>query len=390
MTFLLSSQNAVEYLVGQGICTQEEQSLSKVEPKPAKNFNLLLSLPDGRKLLIKQERYNQDGKTAGEFLREWQIQEFFQRFSELSHISPWLSEVLRFDAEHSIIVFRYLDDYRDLLDFYDKENIFPTGITTTIGSILAKIHRLTLDRQEYRDFLAQSSDDVAINQASNLTRDLARIGPEVFGWVPVDGLKFFALYQRYDSLGKAIAELGTAIDPCCLTHNDLKLNNILLPINWERVSTEQPDSSIIRVIDWERAAWGDPACDVGTLIASYLQIWLYSLVTSNSIAIEESLRLATTPLELVQPSIAALAGAYFQHFPEILERRPDFLRRVVQFSGLALIEAIQATLQYQKSFGNTGVCMLQVAKTLLCRPEPSIATVFGMSASELIRRFSPT
>lgn len=390
MTFLLSSQNAVEYLVGQGICTHEEQSLSKVEPKPAKNFNLLLSLPDGRKLLIKQERYNQEGKTAGEFLREWRIQEFFQRFSDLIHISPWLSEVLRFDAEHSIIVFRYLDDYRDLSDFYDKENIFPIGITTTIGSILAKIHRLTLDRQEYRDFLAQSSDDVAINQASNLTRDLARIGPEVFGWVPVDGLKFFALYQRYDSLGKAIAELGTAFDPCCLTHNDLKLNNILLHIDWERAVSkpEQPDSSIIRVIDWERAAWGDPACDLGTLIASYLQIWLYSLVTSNSITIEESLRLATTPLELVQPSIAALAGAYFQHFPEILERRPDFLRRVVQFSGLALIETIQATLQHQKSFGNTGICMLQVAKTLLCRPEPSIATVFGMSASELIRRFS--
>jgi hypothetical protein len=40
-------------------------------------------------------------------------------------------------------------------------------------------------------------------------------------------------------------------------------------------------------------------------------------------------------------------------------------------------------MQYQKLFGNTGVCMLQVAKTLLCRPEQSIYTVFGTVESEL-------
>jgi thiamine kinase-like enzyme len=112
----------------------------------------------------------------------------------------------------------------------------------------------------------------------------------------------------------------------------------------------------VRVIDWERSTWGDPAFDLGTLIASYVQIWLGSLVISNSLSIEESLRLAATPLEQLQPSIAALTQAYFDTFPEILEHRPDFLRRVVQFAGFALIQQIQAMIQYQKSFGNTGNC----------------------------------
>nr|WP_317107356.1 hypothetical protein [Chroococcidiopsis sp. SAG 2025] len=60
---------------------------------------------------------------------------------------------------------------------------------------------------------------------------LEQIEPGVFGEVSSDGLKFFKLYQRYDSLGKAIASLGEAFEPCCLTHNALKLNNILLPKN---------------------------------------------------------------------------------------------------------------------------------------------------------------
>jgi hypothetical protein len=191
----------------------------------------------------------------------------------------------------------------------------------------------------------------------------------------MDGLKFYALYQRYDSLGKAIADIASAYTPSCFIHNDLKLNNILLHNDWEQNSNYQ--TSLIRLIDWERDSWGDPAFDLGAMVASYLQLWLSGLVVSQSIAIEEALQLAMIPLDKLQPSLTALASTYFAEFPEILEHRPDFLKRVVQAAGLSLINQILAMIQYQKTFNNTGICMLQVAKSLLCRPEQSIPTVFG-------------
>lgn len=389
MSFLLSSKNVFEYLSGKNLCTQEEHTLGKIELKSAKNFNLLLSLPEGRSLLVKQEPYTRDGEASGEFLREWRIPEFLQRFPERSHLRYWLPEVLYFDADNSIIVCNYLTDHCDLAEFYSKENVFPEVIATSIGEMLAAIHRATLDHQDYRSFFSEHLEG-EIMQTPNLSEGLERIGPEVFGQVPADGLKFFALYQRYDSLGKAIAELSSAFQPCCLTHNDLKLNNILLPLNWKQIvstTAEQSSSSIVRLrlIDWERSSWGDPAFDLGAIITSYLTIWLGSLIVSKSIGIEEALRLAIVPLELIQPSIAALTRAYIEHFPEIFQRRPDFLQRVMQFSGLSLIHVIQSMLQYQKSFDNTGICMLQVAKTLLCRPEIAIPTVFGVKESELVR-----
>jgi hypothetical protein len=372
MTFLLNHHNVFDYLVEH---CKSEQPLSKVEPVAAKNFNLLVTFGDGRKLLVKQERHNQEGKAAGEFLSEWRIQEFLQEFSELNHLRPFLPEVLHFDRENSIIVKSYLDDYRDLMDFYTKENSFNSEIAAAIGTMLATIHSETFNRQEYQDFFSKNRENSASDQVTSLIQGLERISPEIFGLVPADGLKFFALYQRYDSLGQAIAQLGSAFTPCCLTHNDLKLNNVLLHTNWEQAS-----NPIVRLIDWERSAWGDPAFDLGTVIGSYVQIWLGSLVISNSLSIDESLRLAITPLDKVQPSIFALIQAYFHKFPEILEYRPDFLHRVVQFAGFALIQQIQAMIQYQKSFGNTGIAMLQVAKTLLCRPEQSIPTIFGAAA----------
>jgi thiamine kinase-like enzyme len=375
MTFILSSQNVYEYLSTQGILTKRQREQLKVEPKPAKNFNLLLTLSENCQLLIKQERHNLEGKTAGEFQNEWRVRELFDRFSELNNIYPFISEVLHFNAADSIIVFRYLTDYRDLSVFYAKENTFPTEIAIAIARILATIHRSTYNNLTYRDFLAQKQEDSSEKHKSILTQGLERITPEIFGIIPMDGIKFYALYQRYDSLGKAIADISSAYTPSCFTHNDLKLNNILLHNHWERDANLQ--TSLIRLIDWERGSWGDPAFDLGAMVASYLQLWLSSLVVSQSIAIEEALQLAMIPLDKLQPSIAALINTYFAEFTTILERRPDFLKRVVQAAGLSLIQQILAMIQYQKTFNNTGICMLQVAKSLLCRPEQSIPSIFS-------------
>jgi hypothetical protein len=391
--FVLTSQNVFEYLVRQALCTDKEVSPIQIEPKFAKNFNLVVTWQDGRKLLVKQERCNLEGKTRHEFLNEWLLHEFFQEFPKLNTIRLLLPEIIHFDAEHSIAVFNYLSSYRDLADFYAKDNIFttalakrlPSRIADSIGATLAIIHRATWNRQEYRDFFSQNRGNIPIDKTFANIWALERITPEVFGQVPADSLKFFALYQRYDSLGKAIAELTSAMIPCCLTHNDLKLNNILLHNDWEEILSkpEPSNNSIIRLIDWERCTWGNPAFDLGILIASYLQIWLNSLVISSAIEIETSLANALIPLAQLQPSLAAIASSYFDNFPEIVESSPDFLRRVVQCSGLALIQYILATLQYQKTFGNTGICMLQVAKSLLCRPEQSISIVFGTAESAL-------
>lgn len=378
--FILSSDNVFKYLSQQNIKDSTKQNQSTVESLAAKNFNLLVTFPDNYKLLVKQERHNLEGETAGEFKSEYRIQEWLEQFPKQKSLRPFLPELLYFDAENSIIVFRYLDDYRDLMDFYAKESSFPLEISSAIGTLLATIHRDTYQQENHRQFFESEANSQGGNQVPRLIKGLERITPEIFSSVPGDALKFFALYQRYDSLGMAIAELGNAFTPACLTHNDLKLNNILLHTDWE-----QTDESIIRLIDWERNSWGDPAFDLGTLFASYIQIWLASLVISKSLSIEESLGLAMTPLEEVQPSIAALTKAYLETFPEILKHRPDFLIRVVQFTGFALIQQIQAMIQYQKSFGNTGIAMLQVAKSLLCRPERSLPTVFGKAVVEIVQ-----
>jgi hypothetical protein len=280
-----------------------------------------------------------------------------------------------FDAESAILVFNYLTDYADLEEFYTQHHLYPSAI--------AEFHRLTLDKSDYRSFLKLDKDNKDIpdfSQESNL------IYPEIFGTVSSDGLRFYELDQRDSSLGIAIANLNDLYEPCCLIHDDLKFNNILLHLDWQNIDANLAihQQSLIRLIDWKKWSWDNPGLDLGSIIASYLKLWLDSVTVNLYISIEQALSLAATPLEVVQPSLIIFFQSYCRHFPEILVQFPDFLIRVMQFTGLSLINSILAKLDYYEPFDNIRICLLQVAKSLLCAPEAASPKVFGLATSEIL------
>jgi hypothetical protein len=380
MVFVLSSQNVWEYLQTQKIISLTEISLDEIKPKDCKNFNLLVSCFPERHLLVKQERYNFQGKTKGEFQQEWLIQQLIHNFPELNCLEGLIGEAIDYDRDNSIIVFNYLSDYCDLADFYYQEKTFTTAIAAAVGKTLASIHRLTFNGDRYRDFLIQGSNYDLLKKP-NISKKLNRLTPELFSQIGEDAITFYRLYQREPVIAEAIEQLNQTWLNCCLTHCDFRLVNILLSLSWKEeiyASTEQiKKDSIIRIIDWERFSWGDPAFDLGTIIANYLKLWLSSLFIGTDIDLSTALSLATTPLEFIQPSLLALTNSYLATFPEIIKFNSNFIDRSIQFAGLHLIELILAKIEYREPFDNTGICMLQVAKMLLCHPDRSMVTVFG-------------
>jgi hypothetical protein len=384
MVVSLSSHNVIQYLRSSGLCSSEDGSCEDSElPKSTKNLNLLVTLADNRKLLVKQERSIDNDEKEQEFFNEWLFHQLLEQFPVIGNIGAIASSVLHFDEENSILIRSYLSEYQELGNYYQQNDIFPEAIASTIGDTLGALHRATFNRREYRDFMATAPEGQFRYHFNNPAQGIKSIAPDIFGMVPTDALKFYTLYQRHDNLESAIGDLANDWQPCCLTHNDLKLDNILIHSRWEHL-----DNAIVRLIDWEACAWGDPAFDLGTLLASYLKIWLDSLVVDPTIELEESLQLAVTPLEALQPSMLALTQAYLKAFPNILDYRDDFLLRVIQFAGLALIHQIEATIKYHKYFDNISISMLQVAKNLLTMPQLAMLTVFGISESEILKPFA--
>jgi Phosphotransferase enzyme family len=370
---LLSSENIFQYLAQRNLIDLAAQSDWRIEPQHGKNFNLSIRSAV-RGMLLKQERLNLNGAMLGELLNEWVVCQLLQQLPLGSGgVNTFNPPIIDFDRDNSAIIFEFLTDYQDLsLLYHGKRDRWSLEIPRSIGSTIAIVHQLTFDRQDYHDFLL---DNLDLNLARSLVK-IGRLSPEIFGEIPSDGIKFYTLYQRYASLEKAIDRLISTTQSRCLIHNDFKLNNILLHQDWEKLGA---DVEIVRPIDWERGTWGDPAIDLGNFIASYLQIWLSSLVVNKTMRIEESLDLAVIPLDAIRPSISAVVNGYLARFPEILEFDPHFLSKVVQCAGFSLIQHIEAVIQYEKNLSNRGICTLQVAKSLLCNPDESMSVIFDRS-----------
>ena len=384
----LDTSNVFEYLATLNYCQVSDRDPSRVTVISAKNFNLLIAFKDGRNLLVKQELHNNCGQTQAEFWSAWQLQALIKRFPDLeSKIGAFLPELIYFDPDNSILIVKYLADYTDLYQYYTNEHKFPVEVARSIGQLLATIHSQTFQQPQYQQWLERSDIRPQSNQnpsdrshpAIDLIDRLNHLTPQIFQVTPPGCLQFFRLYQRFPNLSLAMIDLGKSITPSCVVHHDLKLNNILIDLEWE-----QPGSTVIRLIDWERATWGDPAFDLGCLLASYLEIWLDGLVIGNSLSINQSLKLATTPLELLQPSLFLLVQAYLAGFPAIMLARPDYLDRVIQFAGLALIQNIEGKIYAERNFDNRGIVILQVAKQLICTPQAAMNTLFGANSSQLI------
>jgi serine/threonine protein kinase len=254
MTIILDTQNVFEYLMALNYCSLADVAASQITIISAKNFNLLIRFGDGKNLLVKQEVSNDRGETKGEFFSAWRMQELVEHFPNFGgEIGDSLPELLHFDPDNSILIVKYLVDYDDLTNSYTKEGQFPIAIAKSIGQLLATIHGQTFQRVEYYDFLMNSPLSAGASaSAIDIIRRLTWITPDIFQVMPQECLQFFKLYQRFPSLAQAIDDLGRSITPCCLVHNDLKINNILIDLEWE-----QSPSKIVKLIDWERASWGD-------------------------------------------------------------------------------------------------------------------------------------
>ena len=384
MELILSSENVVDFLKQQKLCSLDFQPAAPIACQSGTNFNLVVKSNSGHHFLVKQNRVDAHGETWGSLPAEWLVQTLIDDF-ELSVIQPLVSQVLLLDWSNYILVSVFYDNYLALDRFYETRMSFNPQIPRILGANLAQVHSATYQQQQQREFFGRYFDLDKMSKTPGFIQRLNNLNPNLFGAICPDGLDFYKLYQRFPSLNLAVLELYEHIQPTCLIHNDLTLNNFIIDeqidfdLDSDRVKPEQ-----LKIIDWERIIWGDPAVDLGMVVSQYLAIWLNSLVPDSNLELNTILRLAAFPLETITPSLKSLLQEYLSHFPSILQHRPDFIRRVVQFAGIGILDRLSYSVEHHYHFHNRSLCQLQVAKNLLCHPQQGIETIFDSTEAELI------
>lgn len=355
-----------------------------------KNIIFLVSQLSGKQYMVKQERPTFLGDFPGDLLNEWYLHQFL-RSSEIGDtLSRYIRPMTGYLQDSLVGMYEYLASHEEFYTHVlQQEAIFPVEIDSLIGQALGTIHRTTLNHAETQNALTQEHSFWRMKgSAFSLINN--RVTPEMLSAVPPDYLRFIKLYQRFESLDRAVQEAFSQWNPCCLVHNDLNVANILIHKDWrsrlelEEFESEDIDSiQTIKIIDWERSSWGDPVMDIGYLASNYLMLWLTSMVIDPQMDLNTTLKTATTSLEDVTPSISALVKSYLCAFPESLTLWPLWTKKLMQSIGIGLIIQAQARIEYSAVLSNSDIYALQVAKSFLCRPVASFPTIFGFQPEEL-------
>ena len=251
-----------------------------------------------------------------------------------------LPEVIGFDAQRGILALRWIAPAETLFDYHRRTGKFEPAIARHLGRAMGILHREGLSPPaSLKPGLAERADIGFVDR-------LVYVRPEFYARLSRPGIDLLAMIHADKGAYQALFELTRQRVTACLLHGDMKLANVL-----------RSETSDLVLLDWELACWGDPARDVGGLVAAYVLEWLLPPAWPGV--------LQQGPLrEFLRAMHAAYRRERGAAFP--LER--DFKLRATRWAGAAVLFHAYGFTHFEGRLDDRGRRLAQYALEMLSQP----------------------
>lgn len=233
-----------------------EQQLAGISGTPtvtqysggASNWTYCLSYPE-REVVLRRAPAGTKAKGAHDMGREHRLQ------AALKPVYPYVPEMLAYSDDESIIG----------TEFYVMEKInglIPrTNMPKGLSLDKAQCHQLCLNALD--SLIELHKVDYKAAELDHLAKGEGYIERQISGWTH--------RYQKAKTWNvpsakgviKWLVDNRPEQEIICLTHNDFRLDNLVLDAN--------DPTKIIGVLDWELATLGDPLMDLGNSLAYWVE-----------------------------------------------------------------------------------------------------------------------
>jgi hypothetical protein len=236
------------------------------------------------------------------------------------------------------------------------ETGFPPTIGAAVGRALAQIHRIKR---------AETGAAAAL-VLEEPPWPLAILQTNAQGGLPRNpGIEFaLAVISRHAGFERALSRLRESWRPERLVHGDMKWDNCLVEDGAE-------DAPSVRIVDWEAAAWGDPAWDAGSLIQDYVSQSIMASPLSPQAPPDAVAAAAEKAMAAVRPAVGAFWAAYAPG------ANPDFLRRSISFAGARILQTCVEALAVSGIVTPNVAALLQLSHDVLERPDVAATQLLG-------------
>jgi hypothetical protein len=263
-----------------------------------------------------------------------------------------LPKLLAFDPELGLVAVAWLTRSETLHRYHRRTRRYPVALARQLGGAIGHLHRLSQEQAE------RFGPKEALFEPGDLLECFVRLRPEFYARLSLAGVKLFSSVQNDRGALRGLQRLTSRWPPgeSVLLHGDLK------QANWLRVPRRGGHQVVL--LDWELSAWGDPARDLGAVVADY------ALATLAPERPEERLSAST-----LRKMMGALLKAY------ALERgitvEGPFQQRIARWVGVALLFYVYGMTHYEGELSERGSCLIGHATHLLAEPEQWPALLWG-------------
>ena len=359
---MLTQETVIPYLLRRGHLTFAELIASgvKVYDASRRNGNFRVERQPGDALLLKQAREPNALRTVG---WEAMVYRAFQALPASHPLRRYTVPFLEYDDDEGVLVLRSIADASTLAARHNQGRI-PTRPATRIGRALGALHSLELG----------SSPMSALSEGlpRRLPHALFLHRPDhaLYCDASYGNLQAVRIMQSFPAFGALIDALTEEWRPSCLVHFDVKGDNILL--------SAKRGARSGWLIDWELAALGDPAWDVGSMFADYLGVWLWSIPITGEHPPAHYLSLARFPLTRIQPALRAFWQSYRLVRGLTGIAATAFLLAATRYCAVRLIQRVhEQTREAIDLLANT-ICQLQLSWNILQEPELACVHLLGL------------
>jgi hypothetical protein len=230
-----------------------------------------------------------------------------------------LPAVHGYDPEQAVLILELVPGARTLREEHARAEAFSIDLARASGVALARVHRVQHIRPIQPDHPPQ-------------ILSFHRLGLVRYRQLSAGSRRLIMLLQSQPAFGARLDQLAASWRPSCLVHNDFKWENILVSRD-----PRAPQEVTLKFIDWELAAMGDPAWDVGSGIGNYLHAWIASMPIHPAALPEDLIRHARAPLSTIQPAMAQFWSAYIDESGLNEAAVKNWTPRVTAFAGARLL-----------------------------------------------------
>jgi hypothetical protein len=354
--------DAVRYLLHRGLFTAEDVVDGRLTADDAigRNDNLLLRSRSGRAWAFKHAA--DGGMSARMLALEAQLYQHLAAGNSgsagatLGAIVPPLA---LFDAASAILVTGILPDTRELWELEVPHGALP-AIGGSLGGALAACHAVPADDLPPSLQARRAPWVLGVHrQDQALFRDAWPAQVEVV-----------RLVQANPAVGRTLDALRNGWQRPSLIHGDVKLSNILV-----RTRDMRAEAVHVLLIDWETAAAGDPAWDVGSVYHTMLWHALHQVFNAGEEQPEDPLEAFAARLPLYQREMRTFHDAYGG-----ARSMREPLERIALCCGARLVQSAYEEASGLDVPSRFALALLQLGVNVLAAPGHAARQLLAMEA----------